>query len=170
MASLGLEYTSQGLYPAEPTGWAELELRDSAKYLVLRLERRPSDDEVVFRQSFASGVKKNTIERDTGLLTRQENKENAGLVASAMLSELRRWHSFKCCSLHGRREARNFVDCRWVLKWKIADGRRIIRLGLTLRGFKVAQAGEVARFASTASWWGQRLVNSSGPKEADLLS
>ena len=67
-----------------------------------------------------------------------------------MLKELQTWNKLQCFSRRLRRDARNIIDTRWVLKWKwdyptvdinktaIADAKpvRIIRARLCIRGFK----------------------------------
>ena len=60
----------------------------------------------------------------------------------------------------GRRLASNVIDARWVLKWKIVNGKRIIQARLVVRGFKDLQASSLSTFAGTTSRWGQRIVNS----------
>jgi hypothetical protein len=59
-----------------------------------------------------------------------------------------------------RRLASNVRDARWVLKWKIVNGKRIIQARLVVRGFKDLQASSLSTFAGTTSRWGQRIVNS----------
>ena len=46
-----------------------------------------------------------------------------------------------------------------MLKWKIIEGIRAIKARLVVRGFKDSQANDLLTAASTASRWGQRLVN-----------
>ena len=45
-----------------------------------------------------------------------------------------------------------------MLKWKLVDGKRVIKARLTVRGYKDLQGSEVKTIASTASRWGQRVV------------
>eukprot|EP00973_Karenia_brevis_P055080 7657795-Karenia_brevis.AAC.1 len=63
------------------------------------------------------------------------------------------------------------MDSRWVLKWKLVDGKRIIKAKARLAacGFKDAQAQDVKTFAGTASRWGRRIVNAVAAQRAWTL-
>eukprot|EP00959_Pyramimonas_sp_CCMP1952_P161261 3372107-Pyramimonas_sp.AAC.1 len=70
-----------------------------------------------------------------------------------------------CCSRRSRRGARNILDCRWVGKWQWTRGEsdpsqkvRIIRMRLTLRGFKDAGPDRVAACADALSRLSQLVV------------
>jgi len=107
--------------------------------------------------------KKAVIERDTDLLTREELIKHASEVAAAILTELKTWLKYECFRRRLRKTARNIVDCKWVIKWKIEllpDGttRRIIRARLTIRGFKDIDAADLTRYAGTSQRYSQRLL------------
>ena len=108
----------------------------------------PLDGEVAVVRSFASGVRKAVIERDTDLLTHDEAKQHHDLVVQAMYDELCLWHRYGCFSRRPRKGARNVIDTRWVLKWKWVerDGKRcrVIRARLTVRGFKDIDAQDMS--------------------------
>ena len=98
-----------------------------------------------------------------------------------MTDELMLWHKCKCFSRRDRREARNIIDKRWVIKWMVitkekaaqmtvfvfvsviktqvggAEIYRVIRARLTVRGFKDWDANYLATFSGTTSWWARDL-------------
>ena len=47
--------------------------------------------------------------------------------------------------------ATNVIDARWVLKWKVVNGKRIIQARLVVRGFKDLQAEQLNTFAGTTT-------------------
>ena len=53
----------------------------------------------------------------------------------------------------------NIIDSRWVDRWKMVDGVRVIKSRLCVRGFKDLQGSELATFSGTASRFGQRMIN-----------
>ena len=83
-----------------------------------------------------------------------------------MQLELATWHKHKCFERRLRRKARNIIDCRWVLKWKVSEtpsgsaGTRTIRARLTVRGFKDRDAASLESYAGTSTRWSQRIVAS----------
>ena len=81
-----------------------------------------------------------------------------------MLEELKIWiqHGF---TRRPRKGARNILDVRWACKWKKVKDKtgptninRIIRMRMTLRGFKDTEAAGLVTFAGTASRVAQRIV------------
>jgi len=87
-----------------------------------------------------------------------------------MKKELETWVKLGCISRKARSNARNIIDCRWVLKWKLdadtqdaasqakAEKRWVIRARLCLRGFKDIDAKDIAKYAGTANRTTQRLL------------
>ena len=59
--------------------------------------------------------KKAVIERDTDLLTPEEIAKFDKEVVAAMITELKTWLKYGCFTRRKRSEARNIVDCKWVL-------------------------------------------------------
>ena len=62
-----------------------------------------------------------------------------------------------------RHGARNIIDSRWVPKWaseELPDGRKrkVLRMRLTVRGFKDRQAADLAKYAGTSQRSSQRIV------------
>ena len=90
------------------------------------------------------------------------------------------WIKHKCFERKPRRLARNFLDVRWVAKWKFVkassvdkgyaldatttkreDGKvRVIRMRMTLRGFKDWDALMLETYSGTAKRLSQKLVAS----------
>ena len=52
-----------------------------------------------------------------------------------MLDELKRWLNLEAFERVSKKNASNVIDARWVLKWKIVNGERIIQARLVVRGF-----------------------------------
>eukprot|EP00971_Amphidinium_carterae_P350620 6491651-Amphidinium_carterae.1 len=106
--------------------------------------------------------KRESIERSDDALTTSEMTENAAMVKKAMLEELQRWVHYKCFSITPRKQCRNIVDIRWVIRWKFEGQppKRNIRARLTVRGFKDADAGHLLAHATTASRVTQRVLTS----------
>ena len=146
-------------------------------------EHDVDEGQVYAMSSDAVTRKKVIVSRDSDLLTPQEIKDHASEVAQAMLKELATWQKYNCFARRPRRGARNVIDCRWVLKWKVTDdggpdpsGRsasrpagsagdggkptREIRARLTVRGFKDMDAASLESYAGTSTKWSQRLVAS----------
>ena len=121
---------------------------------------------ILLRVYLNSPVKKTVIERDTDDLTREELVLHRDMVITAIATELKTWHHYKCFSRRKRAGARNVIDCRWVIKWKFVqqpDGqmKRTIRARLTVRGFKDRDANNLSTYAGTSTRWSQRLVVST---------
>ena len=92
------------------------------------------------------------------ILTYEEARAQASACCQAMREELQRWidlHAFERAPLG---TARNLIDARWVLKWKVVDGVRRIKARLTVRGFRDSQGPALSTFSATTSRWGQRLI------------
>ena len=106
-------------------------------------------------------------------------------VEAAMLKELLTWAKLQCFSRKSRRDARNIIDTRWVIKWKwelpvtavedsIGESRsaeandtviadkpgavRVIRARLTVRGFKDQDRNDIDRYAGTSSRSSQKVL------------
>jgi hypothetical protein len=109
--------------------------------------------------------KKVVIERDTDLLTPEEYQTNHKLVVSAVHEELVTWIEHKCFTRKLRKHAWNVLDVKWVGKWKWVKPKppatekvRIIRMRMTLRGFKDQEAEGLITFAGTSTRNSQRLI------------
>ena len=139
--------------------------------------REPNPGEAVIVRIYLSksvpGGRIVNVERDDDLLTPAEIKQHKDEVDAAMLKELQTWAKFGCFSRRKRDGAKNIIDCRWVLKWKIeeeaisvsasvsgqvAKKRRVIRARLTVRGFKDRDKGSVATYAGTSQRYSQRIL------------
>ena len=115
------------------------------------------DRELVMRY-YQSGRKEVVIEREMNILSLAEAQAHAEECTKAMRDELHRWVQCGGFRRFPKKLAGNCLDSRWVLKWKLVDGKRIIKARLTVRGYKDLQGGEVKTMATTASRWGQRVV------------
>ena len=107
--------------------------------------------------------KKTVVETQTDLVTRDELVKHRTEVMASILLELQTWLKFQCFKRRPRYGARNIVDCKWVIKWKLEilpDGktRRVIRARLTLRGFKDQDAANLEKYAGTSERYSQRLL------------
>ena len=107
---------------------------------------------------YLAGSKKAVIDRDTDILTKEEERVYHREILAAVREELEIWIKHACFKRRQRRGARNVMDSRFVYKWKWVKSKsdpsvkvRIIRARLCLRGFKDLDADDLATFAATAS-------------------
>ena len=94
-----------------------------------------------------SGQTKVVVERETNILAIEEAHQHEDEVRKAIYDELVRWNQRGGFKRFPKKQARNVLDSRWVLKWKKVDGMRVIKARLTARGFKDKQAEEVSTYA-----------------------
>ena len=148
--------------PAEPV---EVQLSPQMSLLLVPMdgetlpELRHEDEYYVVRV-YPSGVKQTVVERKDNILSREEALQHEKACNQAMLDELKRWLNLGAFERVSKKHASNVIDARWVLKWKMVNGERIIHARLCVRGFKDLQAAQLSTFAGTTTRWGQRLVNS----------
>ena len=57
-----------------------------------------------------------------------------------------------------RKSAHNILDSRWVLKWKLKEGAKLIQARLTARGYKDRQVDSISTYSGTTTRWGQKLL------------
>ena len=131
-----------------------------------------TEDQMICFKVVNTKVKSSVISRDDELLTPEETRKHWPEVCQAMLKELQTWQKLNCFSRKLRKDARNIIDTRWVLKWKweqptvsVADSGspqakavRIIRARLTIRGFKDRDKDSVDRYAGTSSKLSQKVL------------
>jgi len=114
-----------------------------------------------------NATRRAVVQRDDDVLTPEQVNENWAEVEQAMQKELQTWAKLKCFSRKPRKDARNIIDTRWVLKFKweeptvdatkegftnsAAAMKRIIRARLTVRGFKDVERTEIDRYAGTST-------------------
>ena len=108
------------------------------------------------------------IVKEFDALTPDELRKHADEVGKQCHKEISDLHSLGCFKRCPRSQAHNIVDTRWVIRWKLVDGVKIIKVRLTMRGFKDS-AVALDTFAGTASRWAQRLVNSVAATEKDFV-
>ena len=58
-------------------------------------------------------------------------------VRQGKLKELQTLHSLGCFTRMPIHQAHNRVDIKWVLKWKLVGGVRVIKARITMRGFNL---------------------------------
>ena len=112
-------------------------------------------------------VKRSVVERDIDLLSPSDYQQYRSEVITSTSEELGTWIKHECFVRRSRKLARNILDVRWVGKWKKVPSKtqanlhtRIIRMRLTLRGFKDRDANDIETYAGTSSRTSQRLVTS----------
>ena len=115
-----------------------------------------SDDHDVTIYFLSNGSVHQVIERTNNTLTREEALQHPAECKQAMKDELLRWQYHKAWRRVPRRTATNLLPSRWVLKWKIVDGKRIIKARLTVQGFRDKETTE--NYSGTATRWTQRLL------------
>ena len=122
--------------------------------------RELKKDELNVVRIFMSGQKQTVVEREQNILSSDEAQQHEKACTQAMYYDIMRWHTLGAFKRMPRKLATNVIDARWVLKWKLVAGKRIIQARLVVRGFKDLQAAQLSTFAGTTSRWGQRIVNS----------
>jgi len=125
-------------------------------------------DVLVFEVSDDGSLKRATIVREKGNLSREELKSNAKEVAVSRFKELKGLVDLGCFERMARKLSKNRLDTRWVETWKQVDGKWIIKSRLTMRGFKDREQS-LETFAGTASRAGQRIVNSEAAQHLDMV-
>ena len=148
---------------AEGNKYVEILCPDDAAKLLM--DKAPPAGTCARLRCYLSGVKKAVIDRDTDLLTASEYTENAALVRAAVHEELKTWVAHECFSRKPRKHATNIIDVKWVGKWKHVKSAtdptktvRVIRMRLTLRGFKDRDADGLVTYSGTASRLAQKLT------------
>ena len=91
-------------------------------------------------------------------LTKQEISDNLAKVNSLKFKEILGLHNLGCFKRRRKRRDDNVVDTRWVITWKMIDGKLEIKVRLTMRGFKDRDQ-DLETFAGTATRTGQKVVN-----------
>ena len=76
------------------------------------------DEMLVFQTSAKSATRRVVVQRDDDLLTPEQVNEHWDEVQKSRLKELGIWNDHKCFSRKLRRDARNIIDTRWVIKFK----------------------------------------------------
>ena len=139
--------------------------RDMAKCIMDDTDMQ--DDEYVVVPVYVSGASKTAvIKRESDLLTKQEIYSHDAEVQAATLEELKIWHKYGNFERVPLKGARNILDSRFVIKWKVKLNKttnknyRIIRMRMVMRGFKDWDADTLETYAGTASRLSQRLLAS----------
>ena len=151
-------------YTAEEQVCINLETEDMFREHVLMylgVDKLEPDTIAVWQVSSSSSSPMAVIEKDLPLLTANEMKEFLPEVNAACLEELREW--VRLCHLRRRkrRDSRNIVDMRWVIKWKMIDKKRAVRARLAARGFKDKLKLATETYSGTTSRWGQRSISAA---------
>ena len=100
--------------------------------------------------------KRAVIDRDTDLLTKEGFIKYAKEVRAGMPEELKTWIAHLCFKRRPRQGAKNILGVNWVAKWKWVKKKdseekvRVIRMRMTLRGFKDEDADYVITFAGAS--------------------
>jgi len=129
--------------------------------------RQATIDETVVTYLSSDYQESSVIVKEFDALTPEELRTHANAVGDVKRKEIADLHSLGCFGRCKRRDARNLVDTRWVIRWKEVDGKKVIKPRLTMRGFKDS-ATSLETFAGTASRWSQRVVNPSRPPRKTL--
>ena len=115
------------------------------------------DDEVLVIYVTKSNKSKRMVKKNLDNLSAQDVRDNWPEVLIAIRKEIKSFYDMKTFEIVLRHEAENICSSRWVFKFKLVDGVKVVKARLTVRGFEDL-AANLNTFASTASRWGQRLV------------
>ena len=151
----------------------ELIFSSTSSHLLACPVRVSHDEELVLKIE-NNETRRAVVKRDDDVLTPQQQTEHWGEIEQAMMKELQTWAKLQCFSRKPRREARNIIDTRWVLKFKWEEGtvdatvknfknsadtaRKTIRARLTVRGFKDVDRFDIDRYAGTSTRGSQKLL------------
>ena len=142
----------------ETGAYVALEIHGDMCKCIEGLQRLPNSDEHVELRIYEAHTRKAFIDRSDDLLTDAEIAEHAGQVTQAIMNELKTWEGFRCFERRPRHEAPCVISSKWVLKWKMVKGERIIRARLCLKGFMETGADPESNYSATASRFSQRLL------------
>ena len=165
-AGAGL-YALYSMDHEEETNNAYVEMLFPEESAKLILNEPPPEGSCARLRVYASGVKHAVVQKDVDLLTADDYRTHAREVVAAIYEELVTWHNHGCFERCPRRGAKNILDIRWVGKFKMVKSAadpskltKIIRMRMTLRGFKDWDAHLLVTYAGTSQRVSQRLLAS----------
>ena len=91
-------------------------------------------------------------------MAREEIRNNWQDVNKANVNEITGPYELGCFKRRPRHRSTNAIDTRWVITWKMIEGKVGIRCSLIVRGFK-GKFQDLDTYAGTTSRSGRRLVN-----------
>ena len=108
------------------------------------------------------------IKREFEMLSDEDMIQYKQEVQESRGKELGKLFDLQCFARMPRSQAKNVLDCKWVYKWKLIDGKKAIKSRITLRGFRENHMS-FETFAGTASRHAQRLVNAMVVTHANFV-
>ena len=119
-----------------------------------------------------------SIEKNKQTLTPAEIRVHWPEILKSIMTELLTWAKNGCISRKPRNQARNIVDCKFVITWtwemdtvtasesasKEKQGKWTIRCRLTIRGFKDQDKDYLDIYAGTAQRYAQRITCAITPQ------
>eukprot|EP00972_Heterocapsa_arctica_P115961 16450650-Heterocapsa_arctica.AAC.1 len=111
------------------------------------------------REEFTPELRAFVQSKECDELTPQEIVENAVAVREAKKAEAANWMLHDCYRAKPIEEALSRpITARWVIRWKVKDGRRVIKARLCVRGFQDEQKNDLYTFAEVAAHRSQLLL------------
>jgi Reverse transcriptase (RNA-dependent DNA polymerase) len=104
-------------------------------------------------------------EPDVMELTAEDLRKHKSLVDAGIRKELASFHQLKTFVPALRSSISNIITCKWVHRWKVVQGQRVVKSRLTVRGFADHDAESLQTFAGTSSRWAQRLICSTAAQQ-----
>ena len=101
-----------------------------------------------------------TVEKDILELTAQEVTKHWDKVQIAVRKEIRSFFDLDTFFPVPKSTVPNEMSSKWVFRWKVVGGEKVVKARLTIRGFEDREAESLATYAGTTSRWGQRLISS----------
>ena len=141
-----------------------------SRFHVLGNNLRASEEiEVTFLED--GTVDSAVIVKAYDILTKEELITHARDVRAGKLKEISFLFQLCCFRRKLKRDATNTIDIKLVIRGKPIDGKRTIKLRMTVRGFK-DRAPELDTYSGTASRQDQRIVDSLSvmDQECDIFS
>lgn len=143
--------------------FTEIELSsDLARLIYGDTQFKVADDEIVvaYVSKKTKNVSKIMVEKTFDILSAEDIRRDWKLVETAIRKEVNALCDMNCFIRAKRSESFNVLSSRFVHKYKLIDGERLVKSRLVVRGFEDLAQDGLDCYAGTAARWSQRLIAS----------